>query len=433
MQFRQTINTIGVFYQAMFIPIMLTVTNAIKCFKHPTWTDGTVRQSMASAPSVVCWEGGAHVGVLFMGIFGLVVLVGVFLSAYLYILLIMPKKTLEDPHFFVTFKFMIQRFRAARWYWGFVYLLRSMFCALIVTIDVSDLAHKLTIFLVLLAYALVSCYEWPWRNYAFNLIDVVMTFGILLICMCSLASTGVRDRAVTELVDYAAVTGFVIGLAPIFLVFGQTVVAELKTRFDVTFRGKNEKKYDDMVLARSALMAKIIGALRQLDNFEMGILIAGMDEVEAGRLDTILRTILFELSSAEEINTVLGSYALKRVKLTTMYVAAKDGEKDSEEFANGSKRMSEMAADSAETASQRIRRLRETAPEKWETPEDAKLPSDPKDFVHETNSRSGSKNSFCHKDHANDDAVGKVLPPSQTFGDPTGGAGSKNSQGAAKV
>merc|ERR1712023_5838 len=111
MELPGTVNTFGCVFQLMFVTILLSVIQPMRCFAHPNG-----KSSMQMFPDMLCGE-GSHTPMVVLAFFGTIPLI-LFTLFYAYIVITIPDKALSDSAVSVWFKFVIYRFLPGTWYWG---------------------------------------------------------------------------------------------------------------------------------------------------------------------------------------------------------------------------------------------------------------------------------------------------------------------------
>lgn len=217
MHFDTIFNLCGVFVFALFISITLTVVDPLQCGPNP---DGSL--SMVSNPGVICFETQEHIIMLILCIIGIL--------CYPLAIIAWAIHTTCSYHARIAsghglklvqrHRFLYQRFKANRYYYGLLLLLRNALLALFpsVFMSVPTLQMELMGLLLLTASAL-QVRLWPWRTDLANYTDLMITI-LLQILLLGVAPMMSRDaEKSTEMLGYvltfAVLSPFASGLVAI--------------------------------------------------------------------------------------------------------------------------------------------------------------------------------------------------------------------------
>jgi hypothetical protein len=213
------INSVGVLTLVLFLMLNMTGLTPFHCISSPNGTS-----SLSSNPSVVCYEDSEWTAMAVMGVIAVLVYGVGFFSVALYVTVKYPSLVISEHGSIVMsrYRFMFQRFTARCYYFTPIYLIRTLFIALIPVIF-ADYGHRQMIFLVLVmvVFGFIHAKYQPWRGAIPNMLDVhVMGCMILLLTCSSLLLKVDADDMVADLeVFFTIIMVFVFGAIGTFLAF----------------------------------------------------------------------------------------------------------------------------------------------------------------------------------------------------------------------
>jgi hypothetical protein len=142
------------------------------------------------------------------GAMAFIVMILSFLIFYSLKLLVMPTLSADSRDYMRWYKFMLMRFRAAKWYWGIVFLIRSLLIALSTTISASKpLLQMVMLCMIMVVYSVLLAYHWPWRKPVLNWLDAITGVCITGMVLGSIPFIGQPD-ADTRHLSIKIVMGF---------------------------------------------------------------------------------------------------------------------------------------------------------------------------------------------------------------------------------
>jgi hypothetical protein len=169
------INSLGTIAMTFFISIVSTSMNPLQCAEHPDdkWT-------LRAYPTVKCWEGGEHGGMVGLGILFTLAPLG-FLAMVARAVWLLPKRMRSmDASFLQCYRFLFFRFKIESYWYVLFFLVKNMLIAL-VPVFPNVVVQVLLLNLVLItAFGLVS-HIMPWRVRVANFLDIVASVGVCLI------------------------------------------------------------------------------------------------------------------------------------------------------------------------------------------------------------------------------------------------------------
>jgi len=187
-------NVNGVVLLGFFISLTLVVLLPFQCMGSPC---GVL--SMVPNPGIICWTLGDHTSLVVLGIVG----------ALLYPVSILTWTTwlvATQPHRIASasgidrarrYRFLFNRFRPERYYYGVVYLIRNTLVALVPVIFAQVVSIQVVAMAtVMAASAGLQARLWPWRTAASNSLDLLvsLTLTIMLTAAAPLVETSMHDR-----------------------------------------------------------------------------------------------------------------------------------------------------------------------------------------------------------------------------------------------
>jgi hypothetical protein len=151
----ETVNAVGVGYQAFFVSILVSITLPFVCYGHP----GSDTYSMVSNPSVLCFEGDEYTAMVIMGVLSLLVSVIPFLSFVVYATFNYKGATSDTDraHWHLTmFRFLFFRYKPDAYYFTSINLLRSLLVCLVPVIARDSAAlQNMTMAFIFISFVLV--------------------------------------------------------------------------------------------------------------------------------------------------------------------------------------------------------------------------------------------------------------------------------------
>uniref|UniRef100_A0A7S4S4N4 Leucine-binding protein domain-containing protein n=1 Tax=Alexandrium monilatum TaxID=311494 RepID=A0A7S4S4N4_9DINO len=213
---RRVFNTLCHMGQALFITVTVVAASPMQCFTHPNG-----KSTMASFPSVLCFEGGAtHARFLLMSFSLLVLLVIPFIAVAAwgsYSVYVSTQTRGIDAPQMTMYRFLVYRFRPSVWWWANVFNVRQLLLGLTPMVTPDDTANQLVYMLfVVLAYLAVMTAFLPWRTLEINLFDMLTTCliaGIGITMTTFIPASKYEGRQVALLVTITVLTLTCIGLA----------------------------------------------------------------------------------------------------------------------------------------------------------------------------------------------------------------------------
>lgn len=217
MHFDTIFNICGVFTFALFISITLFVVDPLRCGRNP---DGSL--SMLSNPGVICFDSGEHFVMLFLCILGILCYPMTIISWATYTTCSYPSRITSGQGLQLVHRhrFLFQRFRPQRYYYGLLLLLRNAMLALfpVIFTPVPSLQIEIMGFVLLTASAL-QIRLWPWRTELANYTDLAINLllQILLLGVSPLVSRDAEKSTVLlgYLLSFAVLSPFIAGLVVI--------------------------------------------------------------------------------------------------------------------------------------------------------------------------------------------------------------------------
>mmetsp|Transcript_74447 Transcript_74447/g.170758 ORF Transcript_74447/g.170758 Transcript_74447/m.170758 type:complete len:389 (+) Transcript_74447:3-1169(+) len=173
----------GLVMQGLYITVVATVTMPFQCKMQPSG-----QTTLTNHPDVTCGE-GQHNGMLVQGsLFTCIYGVG-WLAVTLWANRVAPRRSSASPAFLVVFRFLFFRFRADRWYWGAILLVRNLILSF-VPVTTPDDSHAQMVLLstVLLVGLAPQAALWPWKSNELNVVDMTLVCLAITTVACAAVS-----------------------------------------------------------------------------------------------------------------------------------------------------------------------------------------------------------------------------------------------------
>jgi len=199
--FPSLVGVLGTVVLTFNVSIVATMLAPLQCNPHPNG-----KRTISRFPSTLCWEGGDQVGMIVMGLFSMMLPVGL-IAVSCWASWQFPKRMGDgDLQFLRAFCFLFYRFTPQAYWYGPVILMRSL---LVGSVPVLQDTFALLIFLQIfmtLSLCIIVGFR-PWRQSVPNGVDCASHFCMIIFVTLalSIAGTGGSNAIST------ASTGFLIG------------------------------------------------------------------------------------------------------------------------------------------------------------------------------------------------------------------------------
>ncbi|CAE7335470.1 GRM1 [Symbiodinium natans] len=157
---------------ALFIALTLTVTDPFLCEENP---DGT--WSLSTNPGIICFASPEHRAMVGLSLAGFICYPVAILTWAAYAIIMYPVwiTTGAGLRSVSRHRFLFQRFRPSRYYYGVVVLLRNFVVALLPVLTSALPAVQVPLMgTLLVASAVLQVGIWPWRTKVANVADMMM-------------------------------------------------------------------------------------------------------------------------------------------------------------------------------------------------------------------------------------------------------------------
>mmetsp|Transcript_142644 Transcript_142644/g.251798 ORF Transcript_142644/g.251798 Transcript_142644/m.251798 type:complete len:1274 (-) Transcript_142644:326-4147(-) len=164
----KSMNVAGQISQALFIAFCTAMVRPMQCYDHPNGD-----QSVIMYPSVLCWDGGDHTGMMIVSAIVCLCYIIPFIAWCIYGCMTACAQSANSNHdFMCRYRFLLYRFRPDYWWWGVVFLFRQTTLAFATVVPASN-PHAQVFFTagVLTMYIYVVCLFWPWINSEITFLD----------------------------------------------------------------------------------------------------------------------------------------------------------------------------------------------------------------------------------------------------------------------
>lgn len=211
------LNLSGILIFALFISISLVVLDPLRCAKNP---DGS--RSMVSNPGILCFDSDEHTGLVILAILGILAYPVAILTWATYTTLRYPARVASGRGLQLVHRhrFLFQRFKTERYYYGALLLWRNILVAVFPVIFAFIPEIQLQ-FLggLLILFGALQIRMWPWRTDLANYIDLVIS-SILQVVLLGVAPMVTHDetksmKAMGWILAVSVLSPLVVGLAAI--------------------------------------------------------------------------------------------------------------------------------------------------------------------------------------------------------------------------
>eukprot|EP00435_Cladocopium_sp_Y103_P053180 s214_g17.t1 len=210
-------NLSGILLFALFISLSLVVLDPLRCQKNP---DGS--RSMVSNPGILCFDSDEHTGLVILAILGILAYPVSILTWATYTTLRYPARVASGRGLQLVhrYRFLFQRFKTERYYYGALLLWRNILVAVFPVIFgfIPEIQLQFLGLLLILCGAMQIRF-WPWRTDLANYIDLVIT-SILQTLLLGVAPMVKNDeaksiKAMGWILAISVLSPLVVGLAAI--------------------------------------------------------------------------------------------------------------------------------------------------------------------------------------------------------------------------
>ena len=130
------------------------------CFEHPSWYRDETHSSVFRYPEVLC-NSEDHTPLVLVGLLDLVCFVLCLYVLACYITWQQPSR--RDVAFATRYRFFFGRFQPDKYYFGLLFLSRSLVLSFIPVMFSSQGPRLLVLLICLCGYTVVQLRTWPWR------------------------------------------------------------------------------------------------------------------------------------------------------------------------------------------------------------------------------------------------------------------------------
>lgn len=178
--------------------------------------------SLIAERSVLCWE-GEHNSMAVLGCIGVLAYIIAFVSYVAYAVRVYPMRIARDGALFVRqYQFLFKRFRADRYYYALMFVIRNVTMALVPVVFADSPAMQVLAmsFLLVVIFGAV-CYLLPWRTGMANLLDCIVSTCLLTLLSIGIILSPVDSESVEVTMQVIMVILLlgIFGLGLIFLAF----------------------------------------------------------------------------------------------------------------------------------------------------------------------------------------------------------------------
>jgi len=256
--FKEFINTVGTILNMFFISVLISAVAPFTCYKHPGPGD---RWSVTLEPGILCDFTGEHGELIAWGCSSLGLICIPYLALAVYGTWIYTRSTsgTDAPWYLATFRFLFFRYHPHRYYYGVLFLLRSVLICLAPVMIRDDTGLQVAyLVLVLLIMMQLQQTLYPWRVQVCNVFDGVLNnFLILLLLVGALLSSLSLKTETLRLIGTA-----------MFFTFAVATFCTMAAFLWMRFRPR--KKYDSFLCHHKAHASAQVRLLKTLIQMEKG-------------------------------------------------------------------------------------------------------------------------------------------------------------------
>ncbi|CAE7898380.1 ttrS, partial [Symbiodinium necroappetens] len=189
------VNMNGLALLTLYMTLTINSLLPLQCIANP---NGTF--SMQTQPGVICFQSDEHWALMFMCVLGILMYPVAILTVALRATIMYPSYISSGKGLLIVnrYRFLFERFRASRYFYGVSYLLRNTLLALIpVAVASFPTVQVVLLAAVLLAGMLVQIRTWPWRTQVANVTDMLFSTAVVLFLVVAgpiLSSESAQDR-----------------------------------------------------------------------------------------------------------------------------------------------------------------------------------------------------------------------------------------------
>jgi len=187
--FEDQLNAQGTVLVLTYLPILMISLKPWHCSPNP---DGT--HSVKSMPDMQCWSpGSGHRSVAVFSLLSFLFICIGYIALASWGVLVYPSRVLRtDGGLFIKrFRFLFRHFTVERYYYSLIHTIRNLAMALVPVAFTA--LPRLQLMLVLITVAITLCLQvslLPWRTWACNILDGILSLNLLLIVSVGLMLGG---------------------------------------------------------------------------------------------------------------------------------------------------------------------------------------------------------------------------------------------------
>mmetsp|Transcript_42846 Transcript_42846/g.91896 ORF Transcript_42846/g.91896 Transcript_42846/m.91896 type:complete len:784 (-) Transcript_42846:87-2438(-) len=217
-------NTYGNLMQALYVTIVMTLLSPLFCTSHPSG-----ESTIATRPSVLCWQGGDHTTMLVLGIFSSAIPIS-YLATVMHATWRYPRAMAEaDLHFRKNFQFFFHKFRP-RVYWYPCWIVVRNWLITFSLIPSDTLAQLLNLQAVMVGSVLMALKMAPYHKTIANVIECVQLIALMSLLCIGQAMVGIADETAITLAAFALILA--LSSVPALILLGiQTLWRQQKKKY----------------------------------------------------------------------------------------------------------------------------------------------------------------------------------------------------------
>ncbi|CAK9010580.1 unnamed protein product [Durusdinium trenchii] len=174
----ELLNINGLVLMTLYVTLTIVSLLPWQCVRNP---NGTL--TMQTQPGVVCFDSDEHTGLLALSALGMIMYPIPMLAVSIQATVMYPSYVASGQGLVVVnrYRFIFERFRASRYFFGVLYLVRNTLLSLIPVVLANFPSVQVAMLAcVMLMGVIIQMRAWPWRTQVANLTDMVFSSGVVL-------------------------------------------------------------------------------------------------------------------------------------------------------------------------------------------------------------------------------------------------------------
>lgn len=219
-------NSIGLLTAILFMPVASLCVTPFSCVKGPNNGVATV----ATVPSWVCGSDPQQAAASAFGALGILFYLASFLALVATLIRFYPRMIMsrDATNYVKATKFLFVRFSRQCFYYGGIYLTRSVLVAMCSVVFPSAFVRSFSMFAVLHLSVYIQCFLLPWRTDQANVMDAILGHLLLIIMIAILALLDIQLVDFTSQVTASILTSTILIFLCVWASFAAAIWLALK-------------------------------------------------------------------------------------------------------------------------------------------------------------------------------------------------------------